>query len=86
MMILMGIMSAVAILAVMVRTGKFHWFTRFPALTDIAVSVLLAVLFAGTLGGMVAAMAGGLFFSLVLTGIVWLKGYQWPAMRLSAYA
>ena len=64
-MILMGALSALAILLVMFRLG-IKRFLRWPALTDVLVSVLLAWVFAGTLGGMIAAITGGLIFSVLL--------------------
>ena len=59
---LMGILSACAILAVLMRLG-IKRFIRFPAILDVSASVLLAVIYSGTFGGMAAALAGGLAFT-----------------------
>ena len=60
--IFMGVLSAVAILAVLMRLG-IKRFIRFPAILDVSASVLLAVIYSGTFGGMAAAIAGGLAFT-----------------------
>ena len=62
----MGALSAIAVLAVLMRLG-IKRFLRYPAILDVTVSVLLAVIFSGTFGGMVAAITGGLIFSGLVT-------------------
>ncbi len=64
--ILTGVLSAVAVIVIMSRIGMKK-FAGYPALCDAAVTMLLAYLLFGTWSGMVAAIIGGLTFSVFLT-------------------
>jgi hypothetical protein len=65
-------------LLVMLMKLDFWKVLGFDLYVDIAATALLMVLFAGTLGGMVAAMVGGLQISLILWGVKKLFGYMHP--------
>ena len=66
MVFMVGILSALAIAIVMIRLGMSK-FAGYPALCDISVTLGLAALLYGTWSGMVAAIVGGLAFSLLIT-------------------
>jgi hypothetical protein len=64
--IFMGILSAVALLIIMTRLG-LRKFVGYPVIVDITGSALFAVLFAGTLTGMMVAVIA----ALTLSGMIW---------------
>ena len=73
--ILTGILMSITLLIVMARIG-IRKFMGYPAILDIAIVVALAMLLHGTLGGITAAISGGLFLSLVITIIRIVYGYE----------
>jgi len=64
-MIFAGVISALSILFLLFKFG-IRRVISFDIPIDISTTVLLMFLFAGTFGGMMAAMVGGLFISVVL--------------------
>jgi hypothetical protein len=64
-MITAGLISALGLLFLLFKFGVRRVIT-FDILIDIGATALLMVLFAGTFGGMMAAMVGGLIISVVL--------------------
>ena len=73
-MIIIGIMSALGILIVLYKMGMAR-VLAYDIYVDIASTAFLMYVFSGTLGGMIAAMAGGLFISITL---LFLKMYIQP--------
>lgn len=70
-----GILMSFTILIVMARLG-LRKFMGYPAILDATVVLLLGALLHGTFGGVTAAISGGLFFSLMITVIRRLYGYE----------
>lgn len=70
-----GVLSAIAVLIVMARID-LKKFMGYPAMTDIGVTLVLAMLLYGTYVGIVAAIIGGLFFSGLVTVIRRVYGYK----------
>lgn len=70
-----GILSAVAITVVMMRIDMKK-FAGYPAICDMAVTLGLTFLLYGTWSGIVAAIIGGLTFSVMLTVYRYLFGYS----------
>lgn len=64
-MILAGLISAVGLLFLLFKFGVRR-VIAFDIPIDIGATALLMFLFAGTFGGMMAAMVGGLIISIVL--------------------
>jgi hypothetical protein len=58
-----GLLTAIAILVVLWKIG-FKRFKYIEVPIDIAVTIGLMILFWGTFSGMMAAIIGGLFFSI----------------------
>lgn len=63
--ITMGAITACAFLILLYKLGIYK-FLRFDSLTDLAVTAALAMLFAGTMSGMMIAATAGIFVSLAL--------------------
>lgn len=78
--ILVGILSAIAVIVVMARIS-LKKFMGYPVITDICVTLFLACLLAGTFAGITAALVGGLVFSALITVIRKLLGYQRIGIR-----
>jgi hypothetical protein len=76
-MAIVGMVSAVALLIMLMKLD-FWKVLGFDLYVDIAATGLLMVLFAGTLGGMIAAMVGGLQISVVLLVVKKAFGYMKP--------
>lgn len=72
--LVIGVLSALAILIVMMRLG-IRKFMGYPALMDALVVLMLILMLHGTYVGMVAAVVGGLVFSGVITLIRRVWGY-----------
>jgi len=78
-MITIGIMSAVGIIIVLFKMGMAR-VLAYDVYVDIAATAFLMYVFSGTLGGMIAAMAGGLFISislLILKMYIQPKAFRW---------
>ena len=73
--VLSGMLSAVAIVIVMCRLDMKK-FAGYPAICDTAVTLGLGFILYGTWSGMVAAIVGGLTFSLMLTIYRYCFGYK----------
>ena len=71
----MGLLSAIALVVIMSRLG-IKKFMGYPAVVDIVGSVLFALLFAGTLTGMMVAVVAGLTLSLIVYTIRLLVGFE----------
>jgi len=78
-MIFIGLLSGLGILFMLMKLD-FWKVLGFDLYVDIAATALLMILYAGTLGGMVAAMVGGLQISVVLWSIKKLFGYLRPTV------
>ena len=76
-MIMIGIASALGILILLAKMDLWK-LLGFDVLLDILATATLMIMYAGTLGGMVAAMIGGLFISIALLVIKKLFGYLKP--------
>ncbi|HIG43922.1 MAG TPA: hypothetical protein EYQ14_25830 [Gammaproteobacteria bacterium] len=76
-MAIVGMIAAVALLIMLMKLD-FWKVLGFDLYVDIAATGLLMVLFAGTLGGMIAAMVGGLQISIVLLVVKKVFGYMKP--------
>lgn len=81
--------GAIAFIAIMIIILKFprHWMRRILWLDipiDIFVTALLMSLLAGTYSGMMAALVGGLVFSITLWIMKLCMGYERP--RISTHA
>ena len=68
-MIFIGLLSGLGILFMLMKLD-FWKVLGFDLYVDIAATALLMILYAGTLGGMVAAMVGGLQISVVLLSLI----------------
>lgn len=64
-MILAGLLTAAAFLILLYKIG-FKRVLKYDLFIDIAVTFFLMIIFAGTFAGMMAAIIGGLFVSIVL--------------------
>ena len=73
--LLIGVLSALAILIVMMRIN-LRRFMGFPATLDALVVLLLIFMLHGSYVGMVAAVVGGIAFSAMITLIRRLYGYE----------
>lgn len=75
-----GILSAFTILIVLYRIN-LKKFMGYPAILDGVIVFVLAFLLHGTLGGVTAAIVGGLFFSMAITVIRKYHGYARYSFR-----
>jgi hypothetical protein len=89
-MILAGIISALGLLFLLFKFG-IRRVISFDIPIDITFTALLMFLFAGTFGGMMAAMIGGLIISVTLfvmkltmtrEELVWTKTKKFPYKKL----
>lgn len=71
----MGILSAVALLILMARLD-IRKFVGYPVIVDIFGSCLFAILFAGTLTGIMVAMVAALTLSAFIWIVRLLMGYK----------
>ena len=82
-MILIGLMSATALYVLLLKTPPSlrSKLLGLDLYLDTGVTALLMIMFAGTLGGMIAAVFGGLIFS----GMLWISkvlfGYDKPMIH-----
>lgn len=74
-MFIAGIISAMAFVIVLYKIG-IRKCLGFDLYLDLFVTVTLAVIFGGTYSGMMAAIIGGLLFSIVLMVLKQIHGYQ----------
>lgn len=70
-----GILMSWTLLIVMYRIN-LRKFLGYPAMLDLGCTSLLGCLLYGTLGGMVTAITGGLFLSLMITVLRRYYGYS----------
>lgn len=75
MIIVMGVLSAIAFVIVMHKMG-IRKFTGYSVHTDILVSGILTILFLGTFAGMLTALIAGIFVSLYLAFAKYVFGAQ----------
>ena len=82
--IVAGVFSALAILFLLAKFDfkKVLWLD-IPI--DIASTVLLVAMFAGTFAGMMAAVIGGCIISITLYSVKKLKGYKKPTRKRFGY-
>lgn len=73
--IVVGVLSAIAILVVMFRLG-IRKFLGYPVLCDIVGTLILCVILYGTILGMIAAIVGGLVLSAAITLLRKTIGYE----------
>jgi ABC-type microcin C transport system permease subunit YejB len=71
----MGFLSALALVIIMARLD-IRKFMGYPVIVDIAGSVLFAVLFAGTLTGMMVAVIAALTLSAIIYIVRLVVGYE----------
>lgn len=71
----MGALSAFSVIIVMYRLG-IRRFLGYPAILDASVVVVLGLLLHGSIAGMMAAIIGSLFFSLLITILRRIHGYE----------
>jgi hypothetical protein len=83
-MIMIGIASALGILILLAKMDLWK-LLGFDILLDILATCTLMIMYAGTLGGMVAAMVGGLFISIALLVLKKLFGYLKPHITWNSY-
>lgn len=78
MLITPGLLTCIAfvILILKMRTDTVRKLLGFDIPLDIAVFLTMTVMFAGTFAGMIAAMVGGLCFSLSLIALKKIYGYK----------
>lgn len=69
-----GILLSWTLLIIMYRLNLKR-FLGYPAIMDAGGTLLLGALLHGTLGGMIAAISGGLFLSLIITVLRHYYGY-----------
>lgn len=83
--IIAGVFSALAILFLLAKFDmkKVLWLD-IPI--DIASTVLLVVMFAGTFAGMMAAVIGGCIISVTLYTLKKLNGYKKPMRKKFSYS
>ena len=83
--IIAGVFSALAILFLLAKFDmkKVLWLD-IPI--DIASTILLVVMFAGTFAGMMAAVIGGCIISITLFAIKKLNGYKKPKRNKFSYS
>jgi uncharacterized membrane protein len=74
-----GIISALAILFILFKLD-IRKVLYFDIIVDIAVSTLLTVIFLGTFSGMMAAIAGGAIFSVIMFMLKKTMGYKKPTV------
>jgi len=74
---LAGIVTALAVIVVLAKIG-LRKCLYFDIPLDISVTIVLAMIFAGTFSGMFAAIVGGLVFSVTLTVLKKVIGYEKP--------
>lgn len=74
-MFIAGIISALAFVVVLYKIG-IRKCLGFDLYLDILTTVTLAVIFGGTYSGMMAAIIGGLLFSVILMVLKQVHGYQ----------
>lgn len=70
-----GVLSCIVVLIAMARID-LQKFMGYPAIMDVAVTLLLMWMLHGSYVGMVAAVIGGLVFSLAITVIRRCYGYK----------
>ena len=73
--IFMGFLSAIALVILMSRID-IRKFVGYPVIVDIIGSVLFAVIFAGTLTGMMVAVIAALTFSAIIFLVRLILGYE----------
>lgn len=73
--IFMGFLSAIALVILMSRID-IRKFVGYPVIVDIIGSVLFAVIFAGTLTGMMVAVIAALTFSAIIFLVRLIMGYE----------
>ena len=78
-MVIIGIVTAIAALVVLLKLNIYRFLWAEVAV-DILFSIALLMMFAGTLGGMVAAMVAGLVLSLTLWALKKRIGYDKPVI------
>lgn len=78
MLIIPGLLTmfAVVILLLKLKGDTIRKLLGFDIYLDIGVTFLLMVIFAGTFTGMMAAIVGGLTFSIILLIMKWTMGYK----------
>lgn len=83
--IIAGVFSALAILFLLAKFDmkKVLWLD-IPI--DIASTILLVVMFAGTFAGMMAAVIGGCIISITLFALKKLNGYKKPKRNKFSYS
>lgn len=74
-MMFVGVVTAIAVIVVMAKLNirRFLW---CEAVVDVAFTIALMIMFAGTLGGMIAAVVGGLVLSIALWLLKKQMGYE----------
>lgn len=83
-MIIIGLVSGLGILLMLLKLD-FPKVLGFDLVVDIGATLLLMVAYAGTLGGMIAAMVGGLQISVVLLLAKKLMGYMKPKFKRDGF-
>lgn len=73
---LSGILTVVSLLAFVARIIPMKLFFGYATYIDVTFTVLMFIIFEGTLGGALTATAGGLFLSAVLTAGRYVFGYS----------
>ena len=74
-LIIAGVVSALAVLVLLFKIG-IRKCLYFDVPLDIGVTVFLGIIFSGTYSGMIAAIIGGLIFSIILWGLKNFIGYE----------
>lgn len=74
-MMLGGIMTGLSVLTLFMKLGV-RKILGYDAILDIMLAVLLMIFFHGTASGMLVALMGGLFISIVMRIMRWTIGYQ----------
>ena len=71
--IMLALCTTVATLLTLSRFGGLRVVLKYAAVVDIVFTLALMFMFAGTLGGMLVAVMGGLFLSVFLTAAKWVQ-------------
>lgn len=79
-----GILMAWTLLIIMGRMN-LRRFLGYPAIMDVMGTLILGALLHGTLGGMIAAISGGLFLSLIITVLRHYIGYEVFNLRTGSW-